>query len=97
MTGRRFLCVRSADASTLIIDGEEYHHLVRVMRARAGMEIEAVNGSGDWFLARITRIFARVVEAAILKHERRERPPIRLILAPSILKKRPMDLMLEKL
>jgi 16S rRNA (uracil1498-N3)-methyltransferase len=97
MTGRRFLCVRSADTPTLIIDGEEYHHLVRVMRARTGMEIEAVNGCGDWFLARITRISARVVEAAILKHERRERAPIRLILAPSILKKRPMDLMLEKL
>ncbi|HDP93744.1 MAG TPA: 16S rRNA (uracil(1498)-N(3))-methyltransferase [Candidatus Aminicenantes bacterium] len=97
MTGRRFLCVVSNDTNTLFFDAEEHHHLVRVMRARVGMEIEAVNGCGDWFRARITRVAPRVVEAAILKHERRERPAIRLILAPSMLKKRSMDLMLEKL
>jgi len=97
MTGRRFLTNSPADADTLIIAGEEYHHLVRVMRARTGMEIEAVNGCGDWFLARITRLGQGRVEAVILQRRHEEQHPARLVLAPSILKKRPMDLMLEKL
>ncbi len=97
MTGRRFLAALSTDNHTLVIDGEEHHHLARVMRARTGMEIEAVNGLGDWFRARILRIGQQRIEAAVLQHEHEQRPPTRLILAPSVLKKRPMDLMLEKL
>jgi len=97
MTGRRFLTGSGSDAETLVIDGEEYHHLARVMRARRGMEIEAVNGRGDWFLARITRMVKGRAEALVLRRQREECRPTRLIIAPSILRKRPMDLMLEKL
>ena len=97
MTDRRFLTSAAGDDPLLFIEDEEHHHLVRVMRARAGMEIEAVNGRGDWFRARLTRITASRAEAEVIERQRRERPPLNLIMAPSILKKRPMDLMLEKL
>jgi len=97
MTGRRFLTDSGSDAEVLVIDGEEFHHLARVMRARPGMEMEAVNGRGDWFLAEITRMAKGRAEARVLSRKREESRPARLIMAPSILRKRPMDLMLEKL
>ncbi len=97
MVGRRFLTESGGDIESIVIQGEEYHHLVHVMRAGLEMDIEAVNGRGEWFRARITRITSSRVEARITERIEEPRPEARLILAPSILKKRPMDLLIEKL
>ena len=33
--------------NNLILDGEEFHHLAKVMRVRVGETIEIINGQGE--------------------------------------------------
>ena len=55
MGERRLYSAGETSGGQMVINGEEYHHVVRVMRYRAGDEVEIVNG--------------RVAVAAILKND----------------------------
>jgi len=53
------------DGEQAVLEGSEGHHLVHVMRAKAGTEVTLFDGSGTEYAARVTRIDRSRVELAI--------------------------------
>ncbi len=85
------------DSGSMIIDGDEFHHLVRVLRKKSGEEILVTDGDGLRCEARISNIGKRSLECEILAHCRVERPSTRVTVALSLLKApQRFDLFLEK-
>ena len=85
------------DSGSMIIDGDEFHHLVRVLRKKSGEEILVTDGNGLRCEARISDIGKSSLECEILAHCRVERPSTRVTVALSLLKApQRFDLFLEK-
>jgi len=81
---------------TITLDGEEFHHLVHVCRARAGESVEIVNGLGVLAKAKIEQIEKK---QAVLQFseitEQKTASPV-LILAQGIPRMNHLELILEK-
>lgn len=84
-------------ATTVTITGDEFFHLKQVNRARPGDEIEAIDGRGNLFYGEIRDMKSQYAIIDIKNTLFREKPPLKLILAPSLLKQRPMSILIEKL
>ena len=85
------------DSGSMIIDGDEFHHLVRVLRKKTGEEIFVTDGNGLRCEARISDIGKSSLACEILCHCRVERPKTRVTVALSLLKApQRFDLFLEK-
>lgn len=69
--------------SPVILDGDEFHHLSRVMRKQAGDEVELVNGRHVIALARVESLQKSHAELIILRHEEKKPslPPLSLVQA----------------
>ena len=81
----------------LLLRGDEAHHLTRVRRHGIGDEIEAVDGRGCCYRVRIEAVAEGMVEAAILiRLPEQGESPVRLILAPALLKGQRFDFIVEK-
>ena len=80
----------------VMIEDQECHHLLRVMRAHLGDSIELVNGKGVLATTHITSIEKRSATARIDQVERREpsSPPITLAIPYAQSSK--LDLIIEK-
>jgi len=72
-------------------------HLGKVNRARKGDEIEIVNGKGSLFIGRIRNINRDEAIVEIEREETEPRPARNTIIAPALIKKKAMNLMIEKL
>jgi 16S rRNA (uracil1498-N3)-methyltransferase len=57
--------VPEIDGEHAVLDGSEGHHLINVMRAKAGTEVVLFDGSGAEYAARVTRIDRSRVELTI--------------------------------
>lgn len=79
-----------------VLDDQEFHHLVHVMRGKAGDCVELVNGKGYLAKAKISRLEKR--RAILLVTEIiTEKPPTRqIILAQAIPRQNRLDMILEK-
>ena len=85
------------DARTLRIYGDEFKHLIQVMRKKEGDSATATDGQGNTYLFQLSKITKTYADAEIIKKRRREgEPHFRLILAQSVLKGRHLDLVIEK-
>ena len=83
--------------SRLVLRGDEAHHLTRVRRYGPGDEVEAVDGVGCCYRVRVERVALGAVEAEILARlPEKGESPVRLILAPALLKGQRFDLIVEK-
>jgi 16S rRNA (uracil1498-N3)-methyltransferase len=72
---------------SLVIDGEEFSHLVHVMRKKEGDPITAVDGKGNAWDAVITKLGQRSALCAIGPARRHHREPeLRVTLAAAVLK-----------
>lgn len=82
----------------LVIEGEEFNHLVHVMRKKVQEHIMIVDGLGTAYEVLITAIVKRHVEAKIIhKFEQHNEPIMRVALAVSILKNpAKFDFLVEK-
>ena len=49
----------------VIIEGEEFHHLANVMRARVGDKVCLFNGNGNFYFGEITQINKKNAEILI--------------------------------
>ena len=82
---------------SLVLRGDEAHHLLRVRRYGLGDEIEAVDGAGCCYRARIEKVGQSEVEAAIVaKFQEKGESPVRLHLAPALIKGQRFDYVIEK-
>ncbi len=96
MNIRRFFS-RQLDGDTAIIENEEFFHLSRVLRKGPGDKVILFNANGIDADALIVEVKKKYVVADIIKKRFTEKSEIRTVLCPSILKKRQMDIMIEKL
>jgi 16S rRNA (uracil1498-N3)-methyltransferase len=97
MNKRRFFSVQPIGGDSLTLDGEEFHHITTVMRARAGDELEIVDGRGKWARAVITKLGRCSIQAEVIELKTEDKPPARVIIAPSLTKSHAMNWMIEKL
>ncbi len=97
MADRRFFSPHDIVNGQISIDGEEFHHVARVMRYRPGDELEIVNGRGLLARGRIAAIQGRALRVDILQAEEFPPPPPRVFIAPSLTKGHAMNWLIEKL
>ena len=85
-------------AVSLTIDGDEFAHLVHVMRAKEGDEIRVVDGKGTAYDVRLGEIRKKMVEGTIYHVERNHHePPAAVTLAVGVLKNpSKFDFLVEK-
>jgi 16S rRNA (uracil1498-N3)-methyltransferase len=97
MSVRRFFSSHPLTGNTLRLSGEEYHHLKNVNRAKCGDPIEVIDGQGSLFFGEIQAMKSDEGLVLVKKIEKSHKPPVNVIVAPSLLKQRPMNVMIEKL
>jgi 16S rRNA (uracil1498-N3)-methyltransferase len=100
-TTRRFFsespATGNAEGSLLHIEGDEFYHLKNVNRAAPGDSIEVIDGSGSMYLCVIRQLKPNRAVVEVRQIQQSEKTPVRVIIAPSLLKQRPMNLIIEKL
>lgn len=72
-------------------------HLRKVNRARTGDKVEVIDGKGSLFGGTIAAIDKNKAVIHIEKEEIKPKPALKTIIAPSLIKKKSMSLMIEKL
>jgi 16S rRNA (uracil1498-N3)-methyltransferase len=85
MTSHRFLFYApdtGAGSKAIILEGDEHHHLARVLRIRPGDDVYATNGRGLMAACRVESVDgSRAVLAVMSGHEQEAGPGITLALA----------------
>ena len=97
MTSNRFL-VKSAnlDLPYARLDGEEHHHLSRVLRARPGDRVWLVEERGSSFRAEVIEVGRERTRLRILEREEPGTAGIRLALGQALIRSKNMDLVVQK-
>jgi 16S rRNA (uracil1498-N3)-methyltransferase len=94
---RRFYSDYIRGDSCITIEGDELFHLKAVIRGKAGNMIEIINGKGSLVWGEIKDISKDQARAQVRKMYYQEKPATQIILAPSLLKKKSMNDLIEKL
>jgi len=82
---------------TILLDGEEAHHLIRVMRARPGDRIIVSDGDRLEALAELTRIDKDAAEARVVEWLAMDREPaVQVTVAQSLPKGDKLELVIQK-
>lgn len=97
MGERRFFSANEAINGLITIDGDEFHHITRVMRHRVGDELEIVNGRGRLSTGRIAAVKSRSLGLAVQGFEDFPMPAPRVVIAVSLTKGNAMNWLIEKL
>lgn len=97
MENRRFITDRPEKGNRVFITGDELHHLKTVNRAKNGTEVEVIDGKGALYTGKIQSLNSREAVVEIMGRETREKPAIRMTIAPSLIKKKAMAVLVEKL
>jgi len=100
-TTRRFFSespvTGTAEGGILHIEGDEFYHLKNVNRATPGDSIEVIDGCGTLCSCVIRQLTSNRGIVAIQQFQHTEKTPAKVIVAPSLLKQRSMNLLIEKL
>lgn len=97
MGTRRFFSDVRSDSRHVTIDGDEFFHLTHVIRSEVGSPVEVVDGKGNLYRGTITKISGSRAVIEISEEEFREKPNVSVVMAVSLLKKRVMANLVEKL
>lgn len=82
--------------NTLTLEGEEFHHLAKVMRVRLEETIEIVNGQGEFAEAEVASLNKKSCELKILSHKKVPPPEQNIILALALTRLASLEWTLEK-
>lgn len=74
----RFFSPSVSDSGSTVLDGSEAHHLIHVLRAKVGDEVELFNGRGRVVHCQVSAVSKREVRCEILSATQ-EAPPERII------------------
>lgn len=85
-----------ADGSEFSLDGEEFHHLSRVMRGAVGDEVECFNGRGVLVVATIISLEKKEAWLRVVKRSESPFPSSPLIIAQAYPRQNKLELVLEK-
>lgn len=81
---------------TLLLEGEEFHHLSRVMRARVGDILECFNGRGALAETKLKYLEKNAATLEVLSVTKVDRPEKQLIIAQGFPRQNRLDTILEK-
>lgn len=85
-------------SNEIIIDGDEFRHIVKVMRMGVGEELCVFNGDGKNYVAKITQIFKDHLCANVFKSEpNMAEPKKQITIFLSLLKGEKMELVVQKI
>jgi len=93
---RFYLDAPLKEGSLVRLEGEEAHHLHRVMRRNEGDLVEIVNGRHQLAIAQVTQIEKRAVHLKLQEVNTTPPPPFQIILAQALLRPKNLDLVIEK-
>jgi 16S rRNA (uracil1498-N3)-methyltransferase len=79
-----------------VLTGSEHHHLSRVVRKKAGERVSLFTEMGENFTARIDKIEKIRTLLTIIETGTQKRQDMKIILAPSLVKSRALELILQK-
>jgi len=96
MPADRFFVASSLKASRISLEGEEFHHLAKVMRVRVGETIELVNGQGELATAEVVSLDKKSSELKILSYLKEAPPEQALILAQALTRPSSLEWIVEK-
>lgn len=96
MRHRIFLPAPLVPGSEVEISGDEFHHAIRVVRAREGEEVELFDGKGLAAAGRIASIGARSARIAIEREAPSREARVALTLACAIIHLEKFELVLQK-
>ena len=82
--------------SRLIANGDEAHHMLHVLRVKAGQPIEAFDGAGKTADAEIVAIQKHRVEMRVLQQRENPRPAVAITLIQAVPREQKMDLVIQK-
>lgn len=94
---RFFIAADQIKDNTVILKGEDRHHLLNVLRQGPGGEITVLNGKGEEYLVRITGVTTDQVNGVIIdKVERQTEPRVKITLVQSLPKADKFEWILQK-
>jgi len=92
-----FLPEGALEKNSVIISGENYKHMVKVLRMQKGDKILLADGSGKQYEAEIKEIGNENVVAEIVKEKQANtEPPLKVILLQGLPKKDKMEFIVQK-
>lgn len=78
------------------LDGDEHHHLSRVLRARPGKRVWLIDERGVRYRAEVQEVEQDRTKLFILEKKEPERERIRIVLGQAVLKSKKMDWLVQK-
>ena len=94
---RRFYSTHPVANGRIVISGDELYHLKTVNRARSGDRIQVFDGKGNLYDGTLRTVKANEAVMEINHREEQKKPVSTVIIAPSLIKKKAMSVMVEKL
>ena len=86
------------DNQNVVLEGDEFHHLANVMRARVGEKVCLFNGNGVFYFGEITQINKKNAEILINHSEKSENEPlINLTIYQALAKGDKLSLVMQKI
>ena len=97
MTSNRFYIKQTKPrSSTILLYGEEHHHLSKVARIKPKENVWLFDERGTSYLAKVEEIEKDRTRLSILEERGKEEPKTKITLAQALIKSKKMDLILQK-
>ncbi len=93
---RFFVHPHQVSGKIITLTGPEAHHLASVLRLRAGDVVEFYDGTGGIHKARLDRVGRTVTAVIVASRREQDASPLPLTLAQCLLKRKKMDLVIQK-
>ena len=99
MKEKRFYFNNDININTsIVLEGDEFHHLANVMRARIGERVCLFNGNGNFYFGEITQINKKNAEIYINSVEKSNNEPIiKLTIYQALAKGDKLSLIMQKI
>jgi len=87
-----------SENTTVVLEGDEFHHLANVMRARTGEKVCLFNGNGIFYFGEITQINKKNAEISIVYSQKSENEPrVNLTIYQALAKGDKLSLVMQKI
>lgn len=97
MTSTHFLIKqKSLHFPSAILEGEEHHHLCKVLRVKPGKQVWLIDEQGGCYLAEVKEVGDQQTKLLILEKAEKEETKIHLTLAQALIKSKKMDFLIQK-
>ena len=93
MTSNRFFIKKeSQEASSVLLEGEEHHHLSRVARIKPGEKVNLFDRKGSDYSARVEEVGKNSTRLFILEKREKKNKRTQVILAQALIKAKNMPI-----